>query len=88
MSKVIEAAMFRAQEMQIRNTIHYLSNGWYGLQSCYTGHYCLIDESGLEVPRVISNAMMSWMLNNGIVHKVDGEVRLRDDRPEIKFTKR
>ena len=88
MSRAIEVTMFEHQEVQIKTVLHYLDIGWCGIQSTDTGHYYLMDEQRREVPRIISNAMMNWMLHSGIVQKVDGEVKLKDDRPEIKFTKR
>ena len=88
MSKVIKVAMFEPQEVQIKTVLHYLDIGWAGIQSCDTGHYYLIDDERRQVPRIISNSMMNWMLNNGIVEKVNGEVKLKDDRPEIEFIKR
>ena len=88
MSKTIEVTMFEHQEVQIKTALHYLDIGWSGIQSTDTGHYYLMDEQRREVPRIISNGMMNWMLHNGIVEKINGEVKLKDGRPEIKFTKR
>ena len=87
MSKVIKVAMFEPQEVQIRTVLHYLDIGWVGVESCDTGHYYLLDDERRQVPRIISSAMMNWMLHNGIVEKVDGEVKLKDDRQEIEFIK-
>lgn len=86
-SKVIKVAAFEPQEVQIRTVLHYLDIGWAGVESCDTGHYYLLDDERRQVPRIISSAMMNWMLHNGIVEKVDGEVKLKDDRPEIEFIK-